>query len=793
MYTYLKATISIFFISLQILIAQNDLAIGQWRAHLPYQSGQYVTQSETQIFYATEWSLLSLDKIDFEVEFISTVNGPGNSNKGLSNTGIRLIKYHLPTNTLIVVYENSVIDLIQNESVTTLNQIKNFSNINGAKFIYDVVPIDDTSVYLASSFGATKLDLVNQEFSSTTFTEDLDIRAMAIFNGFLYAGTAEGIFKTPVENQIPEDFRTWTLLQEPDGFPLIYSTSRMAVYNNFLVFNIDRDLYRLDQSGDLEFLHSESDHSLQYLTTEGPDLIAGYRCIGCSNGKVLAFNSDFVFTEITACANQVLYGIQEPNANGRIFLADEFREFRFIDNPQSGNCTALTFSSPLNERLREIAVGNGQVWVMAGGVDQTFSNRFSISGFFKFEEGQWTNFNRNNAEVLWGQNGVRDNIDDLLDFITVAIHPSNGKVYLGSFYEGLVEFNGERFNLINETNSTLGSAIGDPLRVRVSGLAFDEDNNLWVANHAANNPLSVLTNDGAWQNFNLSCRRTEIHQIAIDDKGNKWIVDANSGAGLIVFNEGDLKDPNDDICRVVTQNNSELSTNNTNCIAADKDGIIWVGSTEGITIFNCGEDALTDCSGSRPIFQREGEAFGEFLLSREEVQTIAIDGANRKWIGTKNGVFVFSPDGSEELFNFTTSNSPLFDNDILDIAINPDNGEVFIGTNKGLISYQGDAIEGGFINSANIKVFPNPVEPMYDGPIAIKGLAQDANVKITTVTGKLVFETTALGGQAVWNARDYNGRRVNSGVYLIFSTQKINAFDTFRPDAAVAKVVVLNN
>ena len=476
-------------------------------------------------------------------------------------------------------------------------------------------------------------------------------------------------------------------------------------------------------------------------------------------------------------------------------MRTEFGEFRVIDNSQSGNCSFLPISNtPFTHKLWEIAVANDQVWVTAGGLNQSFSNTFSGNGFFRLQDGQWTNFNRFDGmtTALWGQNGERDGIDDLLDFITVAVSPLNGKVYLGSFYEGMLEYDGENFTLINETNSTLQPAIGDGLRTRVSGLAFDGDNNLWVANNAAPSPLSVLTNEGNWISFALSCNRNTIHQIAIDNQNNKWIVDAFSGAGLLVFNEGELEDPSDDQCRVITQNNSALATNNTNCVVADLDGSIWVGTAEGITIFNCFGDALEDCQGSNTIFQQEGEDFGEFLLSRENVQTIAVDGANRKWIGSRNGVFVLSPDGSEQILRFTTENSPLFDNNVLDISINPKNGEVFIGTDKGLISYLSDAIEGTRINRSNIKVYPNPVEPQYEGPIAIEGLARDANVKITDITGDLVFETEALGGRAIWDARDYNGRRVNSGVYLIFSTQKVGSLDTFKPDAAVAKVVVIN-
>ena len=170
------------------------------------------------------------------------------------------------------------------------------------------------------------------------------------------------------------------------------------------------------------------------------------------------------------------------------------------------------------------------------------------------------------------------------------------------------------------------------------------------------------------------------------------------------------------------------------------------------------------------------------------MHTIAIDGANRKWFGTTNGVFVQSPDALTQVANYKSSNSPLFDDDITNIAVNNATGEVWIGTEKGLISLRGEAIAGTRVNSQHPYAYPNPVRPGYDGPIAIYGLGRDANVKITDVAGQLVYEGKALGGQAIWNGRDYLGRRVASGVYLVYAT--VATFDS--TDAVIAKVVVLN-
>jgi hypothetical protein len=215
---------------------------------------------------------------------------------------------------------------------------------------------------------------------------------------------------------------------------------------------------------------------------------------------------------------------------------------------------------------------------------------------------------------------------------------------------------------------------------------------------------------------------------------------------------------------------------------------VWIGTGEGVVSFECGSNVFdANCTGRKRIVTVDG--FNAYLLETEEVKTIAVDGANRKWFGTNNGVFVQSPDGISQVALYTNTNSPLFDNAITDIAIDQKSGETWIGTEKGIISLRIEATKGGNINSTAPYAYPNPVRPDYDGPIAIYGLARDANVKITDIAGNMVYEGKALGGQAVWNGRDYLGRRAASGVYLIMATSSQN-FDS--PDAIITKVVILN-
>ena len=103
------------------------------------------------------------------------------------------------------------------------------------------------------------------------------------------------------------------------------------------------------------------------------------------------------------------------------------------------------------------------------------------------------------------------------------------------------------------------------------------------------------------------------------------------------------------------------------------------------------------------------------------------------------------------------------------MAINQQNGEVFFGTDKGLVSYRGTATEGAAFFS-NVYAYPNPVPHDYAGSVAITGLVANSDVKITDINAEVVYHTTALGGQAIWNCTSQDGQRVKTGVYLVFCT-----------------------
>jgi ligand-binding sensor domain-containing protein len=754
------------------LSAQNNLKIGEWRNHLPYFNGISVTQSDADVFWATGLAVLQMNKTDLTIEKLDKLNR-------LSDIGAKLVRYNRSTKTLLVAYENNNLDLVRTEGGKTANlpDIKNNNNILGDKTIYDASFVGDTAL-LACGFGISRLDMRRGEFITTTFTK-LKTYSVVLFNGRIWAATEGGIYSVANDARLNlADFRIWQKAEI--GFPTTYSSRSLAVFDGKLYGDVNDTLCVFQNNTPLSIRH-ENGHILRRLTAESQNLMAVFANKDIyGQGKLLTLSKTGQLTGQKAlCINRPTDAVED--AAGRIWYADEYDAFRFLQRSTDAVCSAKSFESPYSRESSQIAATDTSVWVAYGGLSG-INPRDNILGFGGWVgNGNWLNFNRLTQKAL-----VDSSI--IADFHSIAIHPLNGKIYAGSVQNGLVEITGNRISKIyNSTNSAIQNSTPDPGRKRVTGLAFDKKGNLWVANNLANRPIIVLKADGKWAQMGV-VPASNIFQIIVDALGFKWYIVSGSQSGILVYDEGkNIDDTGDDRSRLIDNSNfpKELQSARINCLASDLQGSVWVGTSNGVGVFD-GDPFRNNLTG-RVIVNSLG-GISEYLLREKNVTVIAVDGGNRKWIGTSTGLFVTSPDGREELFKFNVDNSPLPSNNITALGIRP-NGEVFIGTDKGLVSYKGEATEGGDLNDVSkILAYPNPVRPGYEGPIAIKGFARDANIKIADAKGQIVFETRALGGQAIWDGRDLKGQRVATGVYLVLAT---NTRNLDAPDAVVTKILVV--
>ena len=300
--------------------------------------------------------------------------------------------------------------------------------------------------------------------------------------------------------------------------------------------------------------------------------------------------------------------------------------------------------------------------------------------------------------------------------------------------------------------------------------------------------LKALTPDGNWITTQVNLSVTSVGDMVIDRNQYIWAV-LPRGNGLLVYDPaGTPSNTSDDrYIRIQVQDTEGHTMNNLFSIATDSDGNIWVGTDMGPAVFyNPGKAFTSDIRATRiKIPRNDGSGLADYLLGTETVTAIAADGANRKWFGTlSSGAFLMSDDARKEMVHFSTSNSPLLSDNIVKVAVNGVTGEVWFGTSEGIISWRGEATAGKD-DFSGIYAFPNPVREDYEGVVTVTGLMENSSVKITDVSGNLVYETTSLGGQAVWDLRNYKSQRVATGVYLAFCSNEDGTL------AGVTKILVI--
>lgn len=750
-----------------------QVAIGQWRDHLPYSRGVQVADAGDQLFAASESGLIQYVKDGGDITRLSKLNG-------MSDIGYSAIAWSAENNTLVVTYSNSNIDLIQDRQIINVPDIKDKS-ILGNKTI-NKIHIKGDFAYLACGFAVVVLDIVKHEIKDTYYIGPngsvLNVNDIATSDEHIYACTEAGLYRANLVGTNLANFESWTLINSlPMGGYNTCTWFSNKLYVNLSVPNVLDTIYyglgntwtRFDFLEEQDIVYLEHAHDRLIISSGGS--VSEYDEGHIRYRLAYDYGSSFAFPS---------YGTID--ANGNMWIADK-RE-GLVKHPSNLSFSFISVNGPSAVSNTDISIWDGRVYVASGSLTPVWGNGFNSNGVYSFKNDHWTNISPYAATQT---NALRD-------FIRVAIDPLDSKrVYAASWGWGVVEYYDDQFVAWYDTsNSTLQDLQGAPGNIKVAGMKVDPATGvLWVSASGTENLLHAKEPNGTWHGFNPTAVNDLIlDQIAIDNSGQKWVVLAR-GAGLMVFDDGGtLSNTNDDQSIRLSQNpgNGNLASNNVLCLASDFDGEIWVGTENGISVFYSPESVFSDGNFDSQQILVEQDGYVQYLLENESVTAIAIDGANRKWLGTANaGVFLMSDDGTEEILHFTTDNSPLFSNEINCLGIDHLSGEVFIGTNKGMITYKGTATWGTpEFEPETVYAYPNPVEPDYEGVIAVKGLVRDADVKITDASGKVVFATTANGGQAIWDGKNMSGERAHSGVYLVFASNE-DGNETF-----VTKILFIN-
>ncbi len=734
--------------------------VGAWNDYLPYKIATQVVTAGNKIYCTTANSLFYYDVNDKSINKISKI-------QGLNDVGISSIAYDPQNDALIIAYINSNIDIIKKSTITNKPDIKNKITITDRRI--NSIYIYNGMAYLACGYGITILNLNSLQFGDTYYPSSdgtvNKVNDVCTDGNFIYAATAKGIFRASYNNDLLVDYSNWNLMKNFTGYNYecngikcipgrvfaIYKNSNYAVSDSLMTFDGTnwQQISISNYSNKIRSLNASGDKAI---------VVAGYNVIG--------IDKNLNISQIGGGSSPVYADIDN---NENTWVADQIRTLLEFDSKGNG-LNNISPDSPVFPDAYKVDCNNGTIWTAAGSptsdwVDWEYNNH----GVESFSNNSWTCFDADNTALL---NPIRD-------IVNVKIDPNNpNRVFMASWGWGLIEYNNGNFTTIDKTNSTIQPWVSDNIlhRYQIAGISFDASGNLWCASAQSKNALNVLTSSGKWHSFNIT-NNPNINGLLASSIGQLWMT-LTSSTTVIVYNYNSTIDNNaDDIQTSFNFGSvaSLITSNNIYCMAEDKTGNIWFGTDAGPIRLSDPTNVATNGASSAakilvPIVK--GKSAATYLLETERINAIAVDGGDRKWFGTQNsGAYLVSSDGTNVISHFSATNSPLFSNTILDIAIDKISGEVYFATDNGLIGYRGNAIEG-LDDFGKVYVYPNPVRPEYTGDIYITGLITDANVKITDITGNLVYETKALGGQAVWNGKNLLNKRVHTGIYLVFCSNQ---------------------
>ncbi|TAJ15247.1 T9SS C-terminal target domain-containing protein [Marinilabiliaceae bacterium JC017] len=788
--------IIIFFLGIQLL-AKSQLQNSNWHDHFSYSNCQLIDESKSQVIVSNGLGLFLYHKIDGSITRVNKTNG-------LSDIDITAL-LTLSDNSFIIGYNNGNIDLIENNKIYNIPDLK-MKVMQGSKRI-NHFHASNNKIYCSLDFGIMVINPANQEIEDTYYIgpngSELPVNQITTNSEFIFAATTKGVYRAPINSNSLGFYDTW---QEISGKTVNYSainnfnnkifTSQGEKNKSNVISYFEEDIWKifitinsfmnLDSNGKNLIIISKTTINQYDIKLELQKTISNYHFNDISNTSPS-------ITSATQSDNSDDFYITDTNHGLVINNTEDFDSFTYPDGPIT------------NENFN-IAASSTSVYVTVGGLTSAWNNLNRPAQYSHYDGQSWYNFRRNSTN----QKGWRD-------MLNISIDPNNpDHAFICSWGTGVFEISNKKvtnhFDQHTDPNGLQNIEwVSSPYFVRVGGVNFDNNGNLWMTNSGVSAGLVVkAATDSTWQQYTYETLK-DLHSMGqiIQSRDNIFwsFIPRTERKGIFVFTpQNTIDDQTDDLYRGAISpasesdhrnagqlrlwdENGSLITDNIFCLAEDKNGYIWLGTDKGVVVYYRPWAIFNDeipIASRIKIPRNDGSNLADYLLEKEKVTTIAVDGANRKWLGTeRSGVFLVSEDGTKTIHEFNIDNSPLVSNSITSIAVHPKTGEVFIGTAKGIVSYKGNATEGN-TSFQKVYAYPNPVRENYSGPITITGLVRNSIVKITDISGKLVYETTSLGGQATWNRNNLWGEKVKTGVYLVFIATEDGS------ESVATKILVVN-
>ncbi|MBP5526299.1 MAG: hypothetical protein J6Y11_11950 [Paludibacteraceae bacterium] len=756
-------TVIVLFIATISVFAKRNIAPGEWQTIRSYNGITSIIPSKEKVYVVANGGMYSYDKKTKEVKPLSTLDG-------LSASAIEMVEYVESTKTLFIIHSDMTIDLVV-DGVTFSDESIKDSEISGKKV--NNLKVDGDNVYISLDAGIVVYNTKKREVSDTYIIgndgEYEVVYQTIVFNNDIYALMADRShcsqrkIRVCKEGKNANDFNAW----EPVALPITCPVDSVVVKtmdcsSGHVLLLTSEGLYALLEDG------SWVDVSPRGIV---PDTIQVYknRLTAITCWQVMAFHKDNLGDmKYRECWSKIaVYDVDEDvvwhdNGDG-LRIAD-----MSVDELKATVSEPIKFDGPSQNDYYSLEVVDGEIYL-------TGNDGYNTPVVVDYsKEGKWYN--------------LRDSLkDDNLRFFrsghVIAVDPTDKNHVMVPTWWGIYEFYKDSLLRVhNKENASFFETSGTNCTY-VECVWFDEENNVIATNPSSSGYLlHAMNKDGEWtalKHNNLTGQRYARRHLKTKSGIDIVVFEYKPiGLGFVDMN-GTTFDASDDKTKLVASfkymEDGVMETFQPSYVFSveeDLKGDIWIATDQGPLIMK-NVKGVFDGKESyvRPKITREDDSrYADYLLASDKVRKIQVDGKNRKWIATEgNGLFLVSASGDKILENFTTKNSPLSSNAVMDIVYEKETGVLYIMTDTGLLMYATDSSfpEDDF---DNVTVYPNPVRSDYDGDLEIKGLMDESNVRITDQRGMVIENGISKGGTYRFSARRSDGSRLPTGVYNVFIT-----------------------
>jgi hypothetical protein len=640
----------------------------------------------------------------------------------------------------------SVVDIRDKISISPNNKrINNFFEFEG-------------KLYISTDFGIAEYSLQNLEFEDSFFIgtngSQIQINQITILEGKIYAATSlEGIKSADITSPNLIDFEVWQTEYTGNWKGVLnFSNTIFGLRNNNTISTL--------QNGTASIFNAVGSNVTGFN-------VSGEQLVITAANQVSAYNSELNLEAFIDQLQDAEFSINTSvSSNGQYFLGHSSLGLLNFQDSSTTVFSELSPAGPLLNRIFSLEATASDLWVTFGEYDQ-FLNPFPLNsrGLSHLTEEEWINIDV-------------ENLNNARELSNVSIDPSNpNRVFVSSFFDGLLEI--ENNELIQQYDSSNSIIEGVPSNIndnRIGASVFDSQGNLYFTNSIAENQLKRLNANGEFVNIDMS----DGYLNPTETSSSKMVIDNNNNIFIGTLKDGVVAySPTTNTSALISSNIQGVefpdtfnANPNITALEIDQNSRLWIGTQAGLRVMSNPTAIFNENQNVRvsPIIIEDVDGLPQELLFEQFITDITTDGANNKWISTADsGVFQVSANGQDILNIFNVDNSPLPTNSVRTVSINQSTGEVFFGTTSGLLSYS-SRVTSGNETLENLRAYPNPVRPNYTGLVIIDGLTNGANVKITDVSGNLVFEEFVDGGSLQWDTRAFGKHKVASGVYFIVVT-----------------------